>query len=183
MTQRFETSQWVPLPVELVFLFFANPSNLPHLMPAKLHMRIEDMRLQAPPARPPASDLAGRFTGELAGEGSEIMIRFSPSRWLPTRVRWTARITEFAWNSHFCDEQIQGPFASFRHCHGTRPEVRKGVDGTLVTDEIDYVLPFGFIGHLGDALVRRQLAQSFAQRQKRLPEILGLAALLAAQSG
>ena len=27
MTQRFESRQWVPFPVELVFAFFANPSN------------------------------------------------------------------------------------------------------------------------------------------------------------
>jgi hypothetical protein len=33
MTQHLETQQWVPYPVELVFAFFANPANLPHLMP------------------------------------------------------------------------------------------------------------------------------------------------------
>jgi ligand-binding SRPBCC domain-containing protein len=179
--QRFETSQWLPLPVELVFLFFANPSNLPPLMPDKLQMRIDQMRLQPPPPRPPASDLAEHFTGTVAGKGSEILISFSPSPWLRKRIHWTARITEFEWNSHFCDEQIQGPFASFRHRHGTLPEMRDGSVGTLVTDVIDYALPFGFLGNLGNALVRRQLAHSFAHRQERLPQILGFATRLAAQ--
>ena len=54
MVQRFETDQWVPFPVELVFAFFANPSNLPHLVPAKQKARIEDLRLQPPPPRPVA---------------------------------------------------------------------------------------------------------------------------------
>lgn len=178
---RFETRQWLPLPVEIVFQFFANPSNLPHLMPDRLQMRIDQLRLQPPPTRPPASNLAERFTDSVAGKGSEILISFSPNPWLRKRIRWTARITEFEWNSHFCDEQIQGPFASFRHRHGTLSEMREGTEGTLVTDEIDYALPFGFLGNLGNAPVRRQLAHSFAHRQERLPQILGFATRLAEQ--
>ena len=49
------------------------------------------------------------------------------------------------------------------------------MEGTLVSDEIDYSLPFGLLGQLGSALVRRQLEQSFAYRQQRLPEILAVA--------
>jgi ligand-binding SRPBCC domain-containing protein len=86
------------------------------------------------------------------------------------------RITEFAWNSHFRDEQVRGPFTAFRHRHGIQAEYRDGVEGTLVADEIEYALPFGFIGRLGGVLVRRQLERVFAYRQKRLPEILAAAA-------
>ncbi len=116
MTQRFETRQWVPFPVELVFAFFANPSNLPHLMPPKMKGRIEDVRLQPPPPRPVAADRARRFQSVAAGEGSEILISFCPVSWLPQRVSWMARITEFAWNSHFIDEQVRGPFKNRRCC-------------------------------------------------------------------
>lgn len=42
----------------------------------------------------------------------------------------------------------------------------------LVTDKIDYALPFGLLGRLASPLVRRQLQRSFAQRQKRLPQML-----------
>jgi len=59
------------------------------------------------------------------------------------------RITEFAWNSHFLDEQLRGPFATFHHRHGIQAEYRDGIEGTLVTDEIEYALPYGFIGRLG----------------------------------
>jgi ligand-binding SRPBCC domain-containing protein len=86
------------------------------------------------------------------------------------------RITEFVWNSHFCDEQVRGPFSEFRHRHGIQAEARDGQEGTLVSDEIEYALPYGFIGRLGGTMVRRKLTQSFAHRQKRLPEILAAAA-------
>lgn len=176
MMLRFETRQWVPFPVEAVYAFFADPRNLPRLMPPALKTRIEDLRLQPPPAQPVAPDPARLFRGLAAGEGSEILISFCPVSWLPQRVRWVARITEFAWNSHFCDEQVRGPFARFRHRHGTLAESRDGQVGTLVTDEIEYALPYGFVGRLGSPLVRRQLEQSFAQRQERLPEMLAVTA-------
>jgi ligand-binding SRPBCC domain-containing protein len=181
MTRLLETHEWVPFPVELVFAFFANPSNLPHLMPPKLETRIEDARVQPPPPRPLHSDLARRFRSVAAGVGSEILVSFYPIRWFPRRVSWTARITEFEWNSHFCDEQIRGPFAVFKHRHGIEAEVRDGMEGTLVSDRVEFELPFGLIGRLGGAMIRRQLEESFEYRQKRLPEILSAASQQAAR--
>jgi ligand-binding SRPBCC domain-containing protein len=176
MRQRFETSQWVPYPVELVFAFFANPMNLPHLMPPKLAARIEDVRMQPPGPRPVASDAARRFLSVAAGVGSEILISFYPIRWVPKRVSWMARITEFEWNSHFCDEQMHGPFARFLHRHGIEAETHEGVEGTRVSDAIEFTLPFGWLGALGAGFVRGSLKRSFKHRQKRLPEILETAA-------
>jgi len=176
MAQNFETHQWVPFPVELVFAFFANPTNLPHQIPSKFETRIEDARIQPPPPRPVAPDPARRFKSVAAGVGSEILISFFPIPWVPRRISWMARITEFVWNSHFCDEQARGPFTQFRHRHGIQAEAREGVEGTLVTDEIEFELPYGFMGRAGEAMLRRSLAKSFAHRQKRLPEILAIAA-------
>ncbi len=181
MTSRFETRQWIPFPVELVFAFFANPSNLPHLMPPKLETRIEDARIAPPPVRPVARDPGRRFLSVAAGVGSEILISFYPIRYMPKRVSWLARITEFEWNSHLCDEQVRGLFSFFRHRHGIRAETREGQEGTLVSDDIEYELPFGPIGRIGCLLARRQLERSFAYRQKRLPEILAAAVRQAAR--
>ncbi|MDE3187643.1 MAG: hypothetical protein KGM96_09000 [Acidobacteriota bacterium] len=44
-----------------------------------------------------------------------------------------------------------------------------------MSDEIDYALPFGLLGRLVSSLARLQLQRSFAQRQKRLPEMLAAA--------
>jgi ligand-binding SRPBCC domain-containing protein len=181
MPHRLEVRQWVPFPVELTFAFFANPSNLPHVMPPLLQTRIEDARLTAPPPRPIHPDPRRRFLSVAAGVGSEILISFQPIAWVPGRLSWMSRITEFQWNSHFCDEQARGPFQSFRHRHGIAAEVRDGVEGTLVSDEIDFTLPYGAAGWLAGRLVLRSLARSLAHRQKRLPEILAAAARQAAR--
>jgi len=183
MAQRFQTRQWVPFPVELVFAFFANPANLPHIMPPALKTRIEDVRLLPPPPRPVSPDPTRRVLSIAAGIGSEILISFLPVPWVPKRASWMARITEFVWNSHLCDEQVRGPFTEFRHRHGIEPETREGQEGTLVIDEIEFALPYGIAGQLGCQLVKRQLAKSFAYRHKRLPEILAAAARQATRRG
>jgi ligand-binding SRPBCC domain-containing protein len=176
VAQRFETRQWVPFPVELVFAFFANPSNLPHLMPPAQKVRIEDIRMQPPPQRPVAADPSRRFRSVAAGTGSEILISFRPVRWLPQCVSWMARIVHFEWNSHFVDEQVRGPFRHFRHRHGVSGETREGVEGTLVADLIEYELPAGAVGWLANGTIRGRFEDAFAYRQKRLPEILAIAA-------
>ncbi|HEV2487953.1 MAG TPA: cyclase [Terracidiphilus sp.] len=181
MTQRFETQQWVPYPVELVFAFFANPSNLPHLMPRNLETQIEDARIVPPPARPVVADASRRFLSVAAGVGSEILISFYPIPWVPRRVSWLACITEFEWNSHFCDAQVRGPFKVFQHRHGIQAEFLGGQEGTLVSDSVEFELPYGVPGQIAGAMVRRQLARSFVYRQKRLPEILDVAARQAAR--
>lgn len=174
MIRHFEASQWVPYPVELVFAFFANPKNLAHVMPPELDVRVEDMRLKAPPPRPVAADPLRRFQSMAAGVDSEILISFVPIRWLP-RLSWTAKIIEFEWYSHFTDEQVRGPFTAFRHRHGIQAETRDGVEGTLVTDAIDYALPGGLLGAFAAGKVWRQFEGSFAFRRRRLPEILAAA--------
>ncbi len=181
MIRRFETSDWVPYPVELVFAFFATPHNLPHLMPPEVQARIEDVRLQPPPPRPLAADPGRRFKSVAAGVGSEILLSFYPVKWLPQRVSWTARIVEFEWNSHFTDEQVRGPFAAFRHRHGIAAHIREGVEGTLVSDSIDYAMPGGIFGDVAAGSVLKQLSKSFEFRQKRLPEILSIASRQAVQ--
>ena len=87
-----------------------------------------------------------------------------------------ARIVEFGWNSHFVDEQVRGPFRQFRHRHRVGSEAREGVEGTLVVDVIEYESPAGAVGWLADGMIRRRFEEVFTYRQKRLPEILAIAA-------
>jgi ligand-binding SRPBCC domain-containing protein len=180
MTRHFETSHWVPFPVELVFAFFANPHNLPHLMPPELKVRVEDVRMQPPPPRPVAGDPARRFRSLAAGVGSEILVSFKPLSLAP-RLSWTARIVDFEWNSHFTDEQVRGPFAAFRHRHGIEAETRDGGEGTLVTDTIDFALPADILGGIAVGKGWKRMQESFAYRQQRLPEVLRAAAAQAAR--
>lgn len=54
----FTTDQWVPFPVDRVFAFFADPLNLPRLMPAWQDARIDSLELQTP-GRGASSHTAG----------------------------------------------------------------------------------------------------------------------------
>ena len=45
MRHTYITSQWLPYPLPRVFAFFANPANLPRLMPAWQGARIDAISL------------------------------------------------------------------------------------------------------------------------------------------
>ena len=165
MRHPFQAEQWVPYSRERVFAFFANPANLPPLMPVWQRARIEKIHL-VPPALP-----ALRAPSIVAGKGSCITISFRPVPLVPLRLRWEATIAEFRWNEFFCDEQGKGPFRYFRHCHRIRDEMRDGTMGTVVSDAVEYELPMGLLGNLANMLiVKRQIRSLFAYRQRRLME-------------
>jgi ligand-binding SRPBCC domain-containing protein len=165
--ERFQFSDWVPFPVERVFLFLANPENLPRIMPPSTGTRIDALRL-VPPTTPPTS------TAEpIAGLGSEIVTSFRILPFLSVRATWIARITEFEWNHHFADVQVEGPFRIWRHRHTLRRETRNEVEGTVVTDEIGCQVGLGVIGRLALRFVlASQIASTFAYRQNVLPRLL-----------
>jgi len=50
--------------------------------------------------------------------------------------------------------------------------MQQGLIGTQLTDEIEFELPMGKAGQLGEAAVRGQLERTFAMRQERLPRLL-----------
>jgi len=170
MSTHIEFQQWATAPLERVFLFFADPRNLPRIMPPASGTRLVELRLKLVPAGG-----MGKSTSEtLAGVGSEIVTSFRLLPFLPFRARWTALITEFQWDHHFADIQKEGPFKSFHHRHEFAAETRGGTNGTIVKDVIDYEVGFGFPGELaGRSFVLRQLRSTFAYRQQALAKLLG----------
>jgi ligand-binding SRPBCC domain-containing protein len=171
MRHTFEAEQWLPYPLEPVFAFFANPQNLPRLMPDWQKARIEEAVYTAPPPRPAGVQPGLRSLA--AGVGSRMTISFKPFPFSPFRVPWDAEIAEFAWNEHFCDIQLRGPFAYWRHCHRLRAETRAEGNGTLLRDELEYELPMGPLGELAHAIaVRGQIRKIFDFRHRRTAELL-----------
>ena len=172
MPFHFETEQWVPHSIEKVFRFFANPENLPRVMPPSSGTQLLAMKVVPPPGVMAAS---ATVTGEpaIAGVGSEIVTSFRILPFLPFRARWIAQITDFKWNHHFADVQKQGPFKSFHHRHELRREGREGVEGTVVCDKIDFEIGFGLAATIIERLfVAPQLNKTFAYRQQRLLQLL-----------
>jgi ligand-binding SRPBCC domain-containing protein len=173
MTHQVQFEQWVPAAIERVFLFFANPGNLPRIMPPETGTELVGLKL-APPPGAPAVRASITDRDPLAGIGSEIVTSFRIVSFLPFRAQWIALITEFEWNHHFADVQEKGPFKSFHHRHELRAESRNGVNGTVVRDAIEYDLGFGWLGGLVQRFfVSRQLRRTFEYRQKALEKLLG----------
>lgn len=157
---HFQSEQWLPFPIEAVFAFFAQPENLPRILPRWQKARIESAHYTAPPPNLQQKAFA-------AGPGSRMTISFHPFPYAPFRVSWIATITSFIWNESFCDEQEAGPFAYWKHCHRLRATTQNNTAGTLVTDDVEYALPFGPLGNIANAIfVRRQLRATFAYRHQ-----------------
>lgn len=119
--------QLVNRPRGEVFAFFARPENLQVITPPWLGFVV----LTPSPVR--------------MKEGAVIDYTLRPMG-LP--MRWTSIITEYEAPLRFVDQQLIGPYSYWHHTH-TFSETRQG---TLIVDEVRYIVPFGPIGRLAHAL-------------------------------
>jgi ligand-binding SRPBCC domain-containing protein len=142
---RLETRLWLPAPVDRVFAFFADASNLESISPPFLHFRLLTPRVEM--RRGATLDYRLRLRG--------------------VPFRWRTEITVWEPDSRFRDEQRRGPYRYWRHSHLFRAE--RG--GTIVEDGVDYDVPGGDAVH--QLLVGPDLIRIFTYRQERLREIFG----------
>jgi ligand-binding SRPBCC domain-containing protein len=147
-TYLIEREQWLARPIEEVFGFFGDATNLEALTPPWLHFSIT--------TPPPIAMSAGTL----------IEYRL---RWHVIPLRWTTLIEAWEPPHGFVDTQLRGPYQLWRHTHTF--ESRTG--GTLILDELRYRLP---LGRLGDALhrllIRRDLEAIFDSRARRVRALL-----------
>ena len=146
--QYLETESLLPLPIDEVFAFFANAENLELITPPELAFQI----LTPMPI--------------VMGEGTIIDYRL---RLFGIPFGWRTRIVEWQPNTEFIDEQIRGPYSSWRHRH-TFVECE---NGTRMTDRVEYRLPLLPVGSIALPLVRRQLDRIFRYRAATIRRLLG----------
>jgi apolipoprotein D and lipocalin family protein len=80
------------------------------------------------------------------------------------RVSWKARHYEYIAGRRFCDEQVQGPFAVWRHAHLFEPI---GPSQTLHQDRIEFALfRRGRLNRFAAAMLRPVLTLAFAHRHR-----------------
>jgi len=152
MNQVFTDEQFIPLPREQVFAFFATASNLEAITPPRFKFRI--IRQSAP--RP---GVGVEYTYKLLIHG------------IP--MRWTSRLTEWRPGERFVDVQVRGPYAEWHHTH----TFEDSEGGTLIRDRVSYRIPFGRFGRLlGGRLVDADIRKIFRHRKARTAELLGATA-------
>lgn len=163
---RLVTRQFIARPIADVFPFFAKAENLARLTPPS--MRFEFL----------TDDLVMR-------PGLELDYRLRPLLGIP--IKWRTRIDSYDPPNGFQDTQLRGPYAHWEHRH----TFESVAGGTLMTDEIDYALPFGPFGDLVNRLVvRAELARIFRHRAAAIrsvfapaPEPTGRTVAVAGGSG
>lgn len=147
LRQRLERSSWLPRPIEEVFAFFADATNLERITPPELRFRI-------------VSPLPIEMR-----QGALIEYRLALFR---VPFGWRTEISEWSPPSRFVDRQIAGPYRSWIHVHSFSTERR----GTRMHDQVDYVLPLGAAGRLAAPLVRRELDRIFDYRARAIGALL-----------
>lgn len=146
-TYRIDDRVWVPRPIEEVFEFFSQPENLSILTPPELSFLI-----MTPTPVPMHEDAVIDYRITLG----------------PLPMKWRSLISEYNPPHSFVDEQLQGPYASWRHYHG----FETSDDGTVITDRVDYAMPYGPLGTLVHAaVVRRRLRRIFGFRRETIAMI------------
>ena len=139
--------QHIKRPLDEVFAFFSRPENLELLTPRHLRFQM----LTPSPIQ--------------MKEGALIDYAI---RLLGISFRWTTYITLFNPLRSFVDVQLRGPYTFWHHTH----TFDATVDGTIVTDEVTYALPFSFLGRMAHGLfVKYQLRRIFNYREAQIADI------------
>lgn len=141
-----KTSQEVPADLETVFGFFAKPENLAAITPGWL-----DFRILTPS---PIPMRAGALIDYQIGLG-------------PVPARWRTMITTHQPPHLFVDEQLSGPYSFWHHTH----RFEETDAGTLLHDEVRYLLPLGLLGRVAAGpVIKAQLRRIFRYRHKFIAE-------------
>jgi len=137
----------IKAPREVVFDFHTDTRNLPKIMPGNIAVVSFEMKG--------------------AGQGALIDLKMRWRGLLSTR--WLIELEVFDRPNALVDLQIKGPFKHFRHVRTFREEA----GGTLLTDDLSYELPFGFLGRIIEKIALAPTIRSqFAFRHRKTKEIL-----------
>lgn len=138
----FYAEQYVPLPPEQIFPFFAQADNLGRLTPPLLNFKIDS-----------TSTIDVR-------EGTLIDYTLKVHG---VPLKWKTQIEEWTPPKRFVDNQLKGPYKLWHHTHSFEEFGR----GTLMTDRVRYILPVGYLGWLGGmAFIRGDVEKIFAFRRE-----------------
>jgi uncharacterized protein (TIGR01777 family) len=143
-----ERATRLPFPAASVFAWHERPGAFERLTPPWEHAEVVER--------------SGGLT-----DGGRAVIRVGS----PIALRWVARHGDYQAGRQFVDEQVEGPFAHWRHLHRFEPD---GASACVMTDRIEYNPPLGAAGAVGDPwLIRPRLERMLGYRHELLRRDLG----------
>ena len=144
--------QHLPISLEEAWDFFSSPNNLAKITPADMGFVI-------------TSD---KKDGEKMYPGQIITYIIKPLLGIP--IKWMTEITHVKEGDYFIDEQRFGPYKLWHHKHS----FKKTSTGVEMHDEVNYVLPFGFLGTVAHMLfIRKRIEYIFEYRTKFVDDFFG----------
>jgi ligand-binding SRPBCC domain-containing protein len=148
---QLKTSQKLPISLETAWKFFSNPTNLSKITPPWLNFEVR-------------TDLPEKM---YAG----MIIKYYVHPLLNTPQTWITEITHVNEPNYFVDEQRFGPYKMWHHQHiFTKTED----GGVMMEDIVNYVVPFGFLGRIMNAVViSKKINDIFNYRKKVLVKMFG----------
>tara|TARA_B100000427_G_scaffold61291_2_gene48311 strand:- start:111 stop:557 length:447 start_codon:yes stop_codon:yes gene_type:complete len=136
-------SLFVNKPLDDVFSFFNTPKNLSVITPRYMNFKI----LTPDPI----------IMKEGAVFDYSINIVGVP-------LRWTSMIVDYEPPYKFADIQLRGPHSYWHHLH----EFKSQDGGTLITDTVHMLMPYGLFGKLGYHLVAKHLNKGMFSHRKKV---------------
>jgi ligand-binding SRPBCC domain-containing protein len=151
-TYLLKTEQAIPISLDEAWDFFSSPLNLAKLTPKEMGFVV-------------TSDYTAQ-TKMYAG----MIITYKISPLFGIKTNWMTEITHVKDGEYFVDEQRFGPYALWHHQHHF-----KAIEGgVLMNDILNYAIPYGVIGRLGNAiLVHKQIRKIFSYRENAIKEMFG----------
>lgn len=140
--------QFLAVSIDEAWNYFSSPANLSKITPDKLGFEV--------------------ITNHSAKMYPGMIIQYFVKPLLNIRIRWVTEITHVNQPYFFVDEQRCGPYKLWHHQHKFT-EVEGGV---MMEDEVNYSLPFGFLGRIiHSLLVKSDLNYIFEYRKSILKTI------------
>jgi len=100
-----------------------------------------------------------------------MIITYKVSPLLGIKLNWMTEITQVKELDYFVDDQRSGPYKLWHHEHHFK-EIKGGV---LMTDILNYAVPFWFAGQIANKLfVHKEIQKIFDYRGKVINEMFGV---------
>lgn len=160
-----ERSTELPVDVETAWQFHRDPTGLPAVMPDWLGVELQRVD----------DAIGGPDGGQLLDEGASVTTTVRPLGLGPERP-WVSEVVACeltADGAVLRDRQTEGPFDRWDHVHRFEPvRTGPGEESCIMTDSVEFSLPGGKLGELGEPFCSVGLSATFAIRHRRTRRLL-----------